>query len=70
MMPLAFASPGETSTVKAILGKPEITCFLESLGFCTGSEVNLLSKQGGNVIVKVKDVRVAISSEMAGKIMI
>lgn len=69
-MPLAFAPLGKVSTIKAILGKPDVACFLESLGFHTGSEVSLISKQGGNIIVKVKDVRVAISAEMAGKIMV
>ncbi|MDR1774859.1 MAG: ferrous iron transport protein A [Actinomycetes bacterium] len=70
MLPLSFSSIGEPVRIQAIKGKPDVMTFLESLGFVSGCAVTLLSKQGGNVIVKVKDVRVAISAEMAGNIMV
>ena len=70
MMPLSFANVGEVNTIKRIGGKSETKKFLEKLGFVTGTEVSIISKQGGNVIVNVKDTRVAIGKDMAGKIMI
>ena len=70
MMPLSFANIGEVNTIKRIGGKSETKKFLEKLGFVTGTEVSIISKQGGNVIVNVKDTRVAIGKDMAGKIMI
>ncbi len=69
-MPLSFANIGEVNTIKRIGGKSETKKFLEKLGFVTGTEVSIISKQGGNVIVNVKDTRVAIGKDMAGKIMI
>lgn len=70
MMPLTMAQQGEVNSIKRVGGKEEIRRFLESLGFVEGSEVVLLSQNGGNVIVKVKESRVAISREMACKILI
>ena len=70
MMPLAFADAGAESIVRRIGGKPETRKHLENLGFVVGSSVTVLSTQGGNLIVKVKESRVAISREMASKIMV
>ena len=70
MMPLTFAAVGEDCTIMKIGGKPEVKKHLENLGFVAGSAVTLISALGGNVIVKVKESRVAISAEMARKIMV
>ena len=70
MMPLTLAQAGQINAVKRIGGKEEVRRFLNSLGFIEGSEVMLVSQNQGNVIVKVKESRVAISKEMADKIMI
>lgn len=69
-MPLTFANIGEENTIKKIGGKPEIKKHLENLGFIIGGSVTVINTLGGNVIVNVKDSRVAISKEMAQKIMI
>ena len=69
-MPLTLAQVGQINAVKPIGGKEEVRRFLNSLGFIEGSEVMLISQNQGNVIVKVKESRVAISKEMARKIMI
>ena len=69
-MPLTLAQTGQINAVKRIGGKEEVRRFLNSLGLIEGSEVMLVSQNQGNVIVKVKESRVAISSEMANKIMI
>ncbi|MBO8462895.1 MAG: ferrous iron transport protein A [Firmicutes bacterium] len=69
-MPLTMATLGEVSTIKRIGGKEETRRFLETLGFVVGAEVILIAKNNGNVIVNIKDSRVAISQEMATKIMI
>lgn len=70
MMPLTFADTGEEYVVKKIGGKPEVRKHLENLGFVVGTGVSVINAIGGNVIVKVKEARVAISQEMAQKIMI
>ena len=70
MMPLTFADAGEELVIKKIGGKPEVKKHLENLGFVTGTDVSVLNTIGGNVIVRVKETRVAISREMAQKIMI
>ena len=69
-MPLTLAQTGQINAVKRIGGKHEGRRFLNSLGLIEGSEVMLVSQNQGNVIVKVKESRVAISREMANKIMI
>lgn len=69
-MPLTFADTGEEYVVKKINGKPEVRKHLENLGFVIGSGVSMINTIGGNVIVKVKESRVAISREMAQKIMV
>ena len=70
MMPLTMAETGREIQVRKIGGKEETRRFLESLGFVVGGFVTVVSQTGGNLIVKVKDSRVAISREMASKIMI
>ena len=70
MMPLALANIGEANTIKKIGGSPEVKKHLENLGFVVGGSVTVITALGGNVIVNVKDARVAISEEMARKIMI
>lgn len=69
-MPLSLANVGEDNIIKKIGGKPEVKKHLENLGFVVGGTVKVISAFGGNVIVTVKEVRVAISEEMARKIMI
>lgn len=70
MMPLALAAIGEENTIKKIGGSPEVKQHLENLGFVVGGTVKVITSLGGNVIVNVKEARVAISEEMARKIMI
>lgn len=70
MMPLTLADTGEEYVVKRIGGKPDVKKHLENLGFVAGSGVSVINTIGGNVIVKVKESRVAISQEMAQKIMV
>lgn len=69
-MPLTFANIGEDNIIKKIGGKPEVKKHLENLGFVVGGSVRVISQLGGNVIVNVKEARVAVSREMAQKIMI
>lgn len=70
MIPLIFASVGETNIIKKIGGNPETKKHLENLGFVAGGEVTIISMLSGNVIVKVKEARVAVSEEMARRIMV
>lgn len=70
MMPLLFASVGEDNIIRKVGGNQETKKHLEDLGFVVGGTVTVVSEISGNLIVKVKDSRVAISREMAGKIMI
>lgn len=70
MMPLSLAQVGEENIIKRIGGSPEVKRHLENLGFVVGGEVTVLNTLGGNVIVNVKEARVAISKEMAVKIMV
>ena len=70
MMPLTFASLGEESIIKRIGGHEEVKRHLENLGFTPGGKVTLISSIGGNVIVKVKESRVALDEKLAGKVMI
>ncbi len=69
-MPLTFANIGEENIIKKIGGKPEVKRHLENLGFVAGGNVIVLTTMAGNIIVNVKEVRVAISKEMAQKIII
>lgn len=70
MMPLALANIGEENMVRKVGGSPEMRKHLEDLGFTAGGTVTVVASLGGNIIVKVKESRVAISEEMARKIMI
>lgn len=69
-MPLTLAAVGEENMILRIGGKPEVKKHLEDLGFVSGGTVTVISAIGGNLIVSVKESRVAISREMAGKIMV
>ena len=70
VMPLTMARAGERNVIKRVIGKDETRRFLENLGFVSGAYVIVVSEMGGNMIVNVKDSRVAINRDMAGKIMI
>lgn len=70
MMPLSLAAVGEENTIKKIGGSAEVKQHLENLGFVVGGNVTVITALGGNVIVNVKESRVAISEEMARKIMV
>lgn len=70
MMPLTMVNQGEESRIKKVGGKEETRRFLENLGFVVGGMVTVVSKINGNVIVNVKDSRVAIGKDMANKIMV
>lgn len=70
MMPLTFANPGETVTIRKITGKDEIRQHLAELGFVVDSDVTVVSANSGNLILQVKDSRVALDHSMANRIMI
>ena len=69
-MPLSLAKVGEENLIKKIGGKAETRQFLENLGFVPGAHVKIITKNAGNVIVSIKESRVAISREMALKIIV
>ncbi|EPR13857.1 MULTISPECIES: FeoA family protein [Ruminiclostridium] len=69
-MPLTMVSLGEMNSIKAIRGKDETKKFLESLGFVVGGNVTVISEIGGNMIVNVKEARVAIDKAMANRIIV
>ena len=69
-MPLSMIGEGETATITRIGGKEETRRFLENLGFVVGATVTVINESGGNVIVNIKESRVAIGSDMASKIMV
>ena len=68
MMPLSMAGAGSTMNIQRVGGKAETKKFLENLGFTVGEKVTVITETGGNLIVQVKEARVAISREMANKI--
>ncbi|MCR5466579.1 MAG: ferrous iron transport protein A [Lachnospiraceae bacterium] len=70
MMPLVYAEKGQPQIIRRIGGSPEVRKHLEDLGFHVGGEVNIVSTLGSNLIVKVKESRVAVSEELAKKIMV
>ena len=70
MMPLSLASVGEENTIRHIGGSPEVKKHLENLGFVAGGTVTVVSEINGNLIVNVKESRVAIGKDMANKIMV
>lgn len=69
-MPLTMAKAGEINTIKKVGGKEETRRFLENLGFVAGSQVAIVSKISGSMIVDVKGSRVVVNKEMANKIMV
>ena len=69
-MPLTMAKEGEVASIKRVGGKDEVRRHLENMGFVPGTDVTVVSINNGKVIVNVKDARVAISRDMANKIMI
>ena len=70
MMPLTMAPVGQASKIQRVGGNDETKRFLTNLGFVVGSEVTVISAIGGNVIVNIKDSRVAINQDMARHIMV
>mgnify|MGYP000074323757 FL=1 len=70
MMPLTLMTPGEETMIRRIGGNPDVRAHLETMGFVPGGTVTVISTIGGNLIVNVKESRVAISKEMACKIMV
>ena len=70
MMPLTLANMGEENLIHRVGGNPEVKKHLENLGFVVGSDVTIINTLGGNVIVSVKEARVAISRELAIKILV
>ncbi|MBU5461976.1 FeoA family protein [Lachnoclostridium sp. MSJ-17] len=69
-MPLTLAVPGEQNIIKRIGGNAEVRAHLQNLGFVSGAVVTVICSMGGNLIVNVKDARIAVSREMAQKIYI
>lgn len=69
-MPLTFAKEGERVSIKKVGGKEDTRQFLENLGFVTGADVTVISTVGGNLIVNIKDSRVAIGKDMASQIIV
>ena len=70
MMPLTYADVGQPQIIKRLGGSPEVKKHLEDLGFHVGGEISVVNTIGGNLIVNVKECRVAVSRELANKIMI
>jgi ferrous iron transport protein A len=70
MMPLVYANPDEETVIRRVGGSDELKKHLEDLGFVAGGAVTVINTINGNLIVKIKESRVAISREMAGKIMV
>ena len=69
-MPLILAPVGEENIIKKVGGKPEVRMHLENLGFVVGSTITIVSEIGGNLIVNVKDSRIAVNEDMARHIVI
>ena len=69
-MPLTYADVGQTQIIKRLGGSPEVKKHLEDLGFHVGGEISVVNTMGGNLIVNVKECRVAVSRELANKILI
>lgn len=70
MMPLIYANTDETQIIKKIGGNPDVKKHLEDLGFTVGTEIRIVSTFSGNLIIKVKESRIAVSDELAKKIMV
>ncbi len=70
MMPLPLANDEEENVIKHIGGSPDVRRHLENLGFVVGGDVRIISRMGGNIIVNVKETRIAIDEKLASKIMV
>ncbi|MBR0338341.1 MAG: ferrous iron transport protein A [Ruminococcus sp.] len=70
MVPLIFANSGDSLIIKKVGGNREMKKHLENLGFVVGGEISVISENDGDLIVSVKESRVAVSREMAEKIMV
>ena len=70
MVPLTYADVGSEQIIRKVGGSPEVKKHLEDLGFVVGGSATLISMIGGNVIIKVKESRIALSREMAQRIMV
>lgn len=70
MMPLSMAKPGETVTIRKITGKDEVRAHLAELGFVVDSAVTVVSELAGNLILQVKDSRIALDKSMANRILV
>lgn len=70
MIPLSFAQNGEDVIIRRVSGSPDVKKHLEDMGFTAGETISVVAALGGNIIVKVKESRVALSREMANKIMV
>jgi len=68
-MPLTMAKAGETVTIRKITGRDEVRQHLAELGFVVGESVTVISRLGGNLILQVKEGRIALDSRMAGRIL-
>ena len=69
-MPLTMAKPGETVTIRKITGKDEVRQHLAELGFVVDSAITIISQLGGNLILQVKDSRVALDKTLANRVLI
>jgi len=69
-MPLTFASPGDRNTIKRISGKDDTRRHLANLGLNVGEDVTVVSQMGGNVIINIKDSRIALDKSMANRIFV
>ena len=69
-MPLSLLGPSETRTIIRIKGKDEQRRYIESLGFVEGAEVTVISELGGNLIVSVKESRIALDRSLANRIIV
>ncbi|MBQ1817361.1 MAG: ferrous iron transport protein A [Clostridia bacterium] len=70
MMPLNLADAGEELIIRKVGGTPDVKKHLEDMGFTVGESINIITELGGNIIVKVKESRVALSNELARRIMV
>ena len=70
MLPLSYAEVNEPNVIKKVTGNPEMKKHLEDMGFVTGAVVSVVSTVSGNLIVNIKDTKVALDKQLAMKIMI
>ena len=70
MLPLSYAEVNETNVIKKVTGNPEMKKHLEDMGFVTGAVISVVSTVNGNLIVNIKDTKVALDKQLAMKIMI